>query len=119
MTWTGTILGNLVSMKNSRRIVRFGSRPGMVKSKDALAWEKSAKTQLAFLRARPLLEGPLEIQVTVYFRSRRSDLDIELLKDVLQGYVYANDAQIIRMEAEKLLDVSNPRCEVIVTQCEE
>jgi len=90
------------------------------------------RVALAAAQARPaaLLEGPLAVTVTV-FRSRpkaakravwpvtRPDLD-NVLKalDVLQGLVMRNDAQIVRVVAEKRYAADSPGLAITVTALE-
>jgi Holliday junction resolvase RusA-like endonuclease len=61
-----------------------------------------------------LLEGDLRISITIYYASRRPDLDESLILDLLQGYVYANDRQIKEKHIYWGLDKENPRSEITV-----
>lgn len=57
----GTIPGQLVSMKNQRQIVRFGTRMASIKSAKARAWEKVAVAAIreASGGAWVTIQGPL------------------------------------------------------------
>jgi len=106
-----TIEGNLPSMKNSRRVVRNRStgRVMVIKSRQALEYEKAFLMQLPG-RVRLGIMDEVSLEVVVWFQSRRSDLDIEFLKDLLQrGGVIGNDRQIMHMRAWKLIDRVRPR----------
>lgn len=112
-----TILGNLQSKANSRRMIR----PGLViKSKTALEFEASALMQLkAPMRARKPFEKPVACEFTVYYQSRRSDLDTSLIRDILQkAGVYLNDRQIDECHEWKHIDKTNPRVEILVYEIE-
>ncbi len=93
--WTGTIIGQPCSKANSRKMVKIKGKWRSIKSGEALIYEDSAQKQLAGLRARPLIEGPVRVSMRVHYRSGRPDLDESLILDVLQGYVYKNDRQVV------------------------
>lgn len=113
-----TILGNLQSKANSRRMIR----PGLViKSKKALEYVDSALMQLkAPMRSRQPFTKPVACEFTVYYVSRRSDLDTSLMRDILQeAGVYLNDRQIEEVHEYKHFDKTNPRVEILVYELEE
>ncbi len=64
----------------------------------------------------PLLTGPIGIIVRIYRPKRIGDLGnrIKVLEDALQGVLFANDSQIVRIEATRHEDKANPRAEVAV-----
>lgn len=112
------ILGQLCSMKNRRRQLR-NRRTGKMfsaKSTDAMRYMADFCAQVPVnLRGLMLgtLEQPLRLSGTVYYRSRRSDLDIELLKDCLQtARVIRNDRDIIQERVDAAVDKKNPRVEI-------
>ena len=134
------ILGEMVSMKNSREIVMFGKRPGVRKSDKALAYEKAAARQIP-LEARQMLSGPLRVTMHVYYASERPDLDGALLLDIMAAKykktkgklqciapgqyqyaegvrvvdvrgVYENDRQCREQHFFHHIDRANPRTEV-------
>ena len=110
----GTIPGQLVSMKNGRKIVMFGKRPGSIKSDKARAWEKIA---IAAIREATgdgwiTIQGPVCLTVRAYYANARSDLDTALLHDCLQAAgAIQNDKQIVEEHAYRLTDKDNPRVE--------
>jgi len=69
-----------------------------VKSAEALQYAEDAKKQLGFLRARPIIEGPVKVTMVIHYRSRHPDLDESLILDVLQGFVYKNDRQVVHKD---------------------
>lgn len=66
----------------------------------------------------PPLSGDLAIYVNVWYASRRPDLDIELIKDLLQGVVYLNDRQIKEQHSKHHLDKDNPRCRIVLRRAD-
>ena len=108
------IYGEPVSMKNSRKIVRFGNRPGLIKSDAARAYERDVIIQVRTLPR--LLEGDLAVTAHVYYKTRRKDLDIELLFDCLQGRIYQNDRQIKEKHIYWHLDKKSPRVEIEIKE---
>jgi len=109
-----TIHGEPCSKANSRRIVRSKSGGSMViKSKKALDYVKSFAEQCPTLEE--LIEKDVAIEITIFYASRRPDLDESLILDCLQGKVYKND----RAVKEKHIfwggvDKENPRAEISV-----
>ena len=117
---TGTVLGQLPSLKNRRRLVR-NRRTGqalIIKSAEAMSYEQT------FINAIPEkyrvgYGGPVSVKVRVWYQSRRSDLSTELLFDLLaKAGIIANDRQIHHVESWKGLDRENPRVHFSVTKWE-
>lgn len=137
-----TILGQCVSMKNSRQIVRLkngGAR--LIKSNEALAYERTAQMQIP-PSARQMLEGPVRVTLRMFYESERPDLDGALLLDVMASEtamvagkiekvangqfvqkqtkqlvrrgVYINDRQVREIHMFHGIDKRNPRVEVEV-----
>jgi len=65
-----------------------------------------------------LMDGDLSLTMIVYRPAKRGDLDnfFKLTLDSLQGIVYSNDSQIVRILAERHDDKYNPRVEVEISQ---
>ena len=95
----GIIHGTLESKSNSRRVVKRGAKPMMIKSDKARAYVESAVAQLRSLKARmgwPTFKQDVSLAVLVHYPDRRRDLDIELFCDCLQqAEIIANDRQIV------------------------
>lgn len=129
-----TILGQACSKANSRRIVTIGERPSVIKSKDAIAFERDALRQIP-LAARKRLEGPVRVTLRMFYASERPDLDESIVLDVLQDRwgkrqergalletsrpllqagVYRNDRQVREKHVYHAIDKRNPRVEIEV-----
>jgi len=119
MSWSfkRTIIGNLVSMKNGRQMI--WSQKKIIKSKKALEFEDNVLLQIGANRIP--FEGRVGMWATVWYKNPLSDLDVELLKDILQApkpprmkgaNVIKDDNQICEMHVMKKLDKKNPRIDV-------
>lgn len=113
-SWFGVIYGEPASKANGRRLVRFGNRPASIKSKKALDFVAAVQRQTPLLV--PLMTGPLRITATIYYASRRPDLDESALLDALQGRIYANDRAVVTKTVTKAIDRTNPRTEITVEE---
>ena len=116
------VMGNCASLKNSRRLFR-NRRTGQAQ----FARSKSATTFMdAFVLQVPLkyrnlklgsLTAPLRLLATVFYQSRRSDLDISAVMDGLQAAgVIANDRFIIEQHLFAEVDKDNPRVEITIEE---
>lgn len=127
-----TILGEPASKANQRRIVNFGERTALVKSKKALGYERDSLRQIP-PAARQRLEGPVCVTLRIYYASERPDLDESIVLDVLQDRwskvpgglagtdrrlaqagVYRNDRQVREKHVYHCIDRRNPRTDVEV-----
>lgn len=125
-----TIIGQAASKSNSRNVVKIGGRSALVKSKEALRFVRDAQLQIP-ASARQRIEGPVRVAMRIYYPSNLSDLDEQLVLDVLQDQwskrdkvtgertllragVYRNDRQVVRRYCEKAIDKANPRVMVLV-----
>ena len=109
------IFGEPASAKNRRRIVSVGGKPRLIKSAKALAYEKVFREQCP--KCEPIIEGDCALSVEVYYGSRRPDLAaVDLIQDLLQGFVYVNDRQVKASQSLWNLDKENPRCRIKVRQ---
>lgn len=88
-------------------------RGRMVVSAEAKAYKEQAGW-LARAAGAELLTGDVSLTVRVYRPAKRGDLDnaIKILIDSMQGILYENDSQIVRIVAERYDDKHNPRVEV-------
>ena len=107
-----TVLGEPASKSNSRRLVTIRNRPAFIKSKKALNYAKDFSRQCPVLD--PLLEGYLEVEMTVYYATRRPDLDESVILDCMQNKIYKNDRQVKSKIIRWSLSRSNPRSEITV-----
>jgi|TARA_R100001443_G_scaffold2014_2_gene6953 hypothetical protein len=106
------ILGEPASKANSRKIVMFGKRPAIIKSQKARDYVKSFAEQASQVQIDELLEGDLWVELTIYYASRRPDLDESVVLDCLQGIAYTNDRQIKEKHVYHDLDKTNPRTKI-------
>lgn len=107
-----TIYGEPASKANSRQLVTNArtKRPMFIKSGKARDYEAAVKKQVRPIS--PLLTGPLSITATIYYRTRRPDLDESIILDALQGLIYENDRQIREKHIYHGINKENPRTEI-------
>jgi len=128
-----TIFGEPCSKANSRRIVTLArgkehERTAVVKSKEALVYERDALRQIP-AHARLRLEGPVAVTLHIWYASERPDLDESIVLDVLQDRyakdpgdtrrlvqagVYRNDRQVREKHVYHGIDRANPRASVVI-----
>jgi len=112
------VYGEPASKANSRRLVSFkrkggaGTRPALIKSQKALDYNDAFRLQCPKLS--PLMEGDVSVTITIYYASRRPDLDESVILDAMQGLVYLNDRQVKEKHIFWGLDKERPRAEIIV-----
>ncbi len=96
---TITLHGRIPSKKNSKRLVMFGHRPGIISSKDYEAWHTLAsyelKGQVKGMTNRIRLSGQHRIEIT-FFAAKRFKADLtnkaESIMDLLvDNYVIEDD----------------------------
>ena len=111
-----TIYGEPASKANSRKLVLIKGRPAFIKSKKARDYVEMFNKQCPVLDE--LMEGDLRVDITVYYRTRRPDLDVTLILDCLEKRIYNNDRQVREQHLYWGLDKENPRAEILVQQRE-
>ena len=104
--------GEPASKANSRQIVMFGKRPAIIKSKKARDYVRAFEKQVKPLTS--LLEGDLAVHITIYYASRRPDLDESVILDCMERVIYGNDRQVKEKHIFHGLDKDNPRSEIFV-----
>ncbi len=105
----------LVSAKNRK----IQSRRATFKNPEVVAFERDFAALVPRDACIGLgsLEQPIRTTITVYYRSRRSDLDCALLYDCLQtAGVITNDRYIIEKHESAKVDAKNPRVEICVEE---
>lgn len=122
------IVGQPCSKANSRRLVALNGSPRLIKSKEALAYERDARRQIP-RSARRMMRGPVRVTLHLYYASERPDLDESIVLDVMQPVwgklpgqkrvmvelgVYANDRQVREKHVFHHVDRKNPRAEIVV-----
>ena len=107
---TFVVYGEPASKANSRKMVTIGGMPRLIKSRKALSYSEAFKLQC---KGSPV-EGDVKVSMTIYYASRRPDLDESLILDLLQGVAYLNDRQVKEKHIIWGLDKENPRTEIRV-----
>lgn len=115
-----TVHAQLASKSNSRQLV-INPTTGKwrsIKSTSARLFEQAFRAQCP-ARARVEIGGYVVLTVTVYYRSKRSDLDVSMVMDCLERErVIKNDRQVVELHARKRWDKADPRVEVKVEEVE-
>lgn len=111
------IFGEPASKANSRKVVRFGNMPRLIKSEKALNYSEMFKQQCT--RLGVLMTGDLRVTMHIWYASRRPDLDDSLILDLMQGLIYENDRQVKERHLYWHLDPDNPRAEILVEKMPE
>lgn len=113
-----TVFGEPASKANSRRLIYNSKtrRPMVIKSQKALNYVRDFTKQCPTLS--PLLEGELAVTMTIYYASKRPDLDESILLDAMEGRIYGNDRQVREKHVFHGLDRKNPRADIAVTHRE-
>ena len=108
------IYGEPASKANSRKMVtnRATGKTMFIKSDKARRYEKDFKMQCPVLST--LMEGDLKVTITIYYASRRPDLDESVILDCMQGMIYVNDRQVKEKHVKWGLDKENPRSEISI-----
>jgi crossover junction endodeoxyribonuclease RusA len=90
-------------------------RGNMVVSAEAKAYREVVATRLYGVKP---YTGDVSLTVGVYRPQKSGDLDgrLKQLLDALQGYLYVDDKQIVRIVADRYDDKANPRVEVTVAE---
>ena len=91
----------------------FGKRPAIIKSKKARDYVKYFQKQCPTLDT--LVTEDLVVEITIYYASRRPDLDESVILDCMQGFIYKNDRQVKKKIINWGLDKDNPRSEIKVS----
>lgn len=114
--------GQCASLKNRRRLLRnkatgkafFARAKAAISFMDAFQAQVPAKYRNLKLGA---LDRPLRLIATVFYQSRRSDLDISAVMDGLQkAGVIANDRFLVEQHLYAEIDKLNPRVEIQVEE---
>jgi Holliday junction resolvase RusA-like endonuclease len=111
------IFGEPASKANSRKMVRFGNMPRLIKSDKARAYAVAFQQQCKSIT--PLMSGDLRVTMWIYYASRRPDLDDSLILDLMQGLIYENDRQVKERHLYWGLDPERPRAEIIIERMED
>ena len=108
------VYGEPASKSNSRKFVfnRKTNRPMFIKSDKARNYEKLFRKQCQKLDE--LITDDVEVQIKIYYKTRRPDLDESLILDLMQDFIYANDRQVKKKVITWGLDKEEPRSHIRV-----
>jgi hypothetical protein len=112
------IFGEPASKANQRKLVTIKGRPAFIKSQKARDYVEAFKKQCPSLGDQ-MLEGELYVRMTIYYASRRPDLDESVILDCMQDLIYKNDRQVREKHIYWGLDKDNPRSEIEVGRIHE
>lgn len=112
------IHGEPASKANSRKLVTIKGRPAFIKSDKARKYVKQFEEQCPQMGDSMFLDD-VEVEMTVFYASRRPDLDESVILDCMQGFIYKNDRQVKRKIITWGLDKENPRSEITVRLMEQ
>lgn len=95
-------------------VPNYGGRRGVRKSAACEAWEyeaaMTAKAQRGMLVPKPF---KVAMSVRMFYKYERDiDSSQKALQDCMQGILYDDDSQIVRLEITKEKDAKNPRIEM-------
>lgn len=107
------VRGEPASKSNSRKLVTIKGRPAFIKSEKARKYVKQFEEQCPQMGDSMFLDD-VEVEMTVFYASRRPDLDESVILDCMQGFIYKNDRQVKRKIITWGLDKKNPRSEITV-----
>ena len=107
------IHGEPASKSNSRKLVTIKGRPAFIKSDKARKYVKQFEEQCPQMGDSMFIDD-VEVEMTVFYASRRPDLDESVILDCMQGFIYKNDRQVKRKIITWGLDKENPRSEITV-----
>lgn len=95
------------------RLYKIGKR-GMYKNPEANRYKTSCFVACHQAKIYKPTDAELELSIKWYRKSLRGDIDgiLKVLLDALQGILYENDSQIMKLTVEKLHDKKNPRIEL-------
>jgi len=110
-----TVYGEPASKANSRKLVtnKRTGKPMFIKSSKARRYVMDFQIQCRPLE--PLIEDDVLVKMTIYYASRRPDLDESVILDAMQGYIYKNDRQVKHKDICWGLDRENPRADIEIS----
>ena len=112
------IHGEPASKSNSRKLVTIKGRPAFIKSDKARKYVKQFEEQCPQMGDSMFIDD-VEVEMTVFYASRRPDLDESVILDCMQAFIYKNDRQVKRKVITWGLDKENPRAEITVRLMEQ
>ena len=92
-------------------------RAKVILSREGRAYKERAEL-LGKAQAKGLMDGPVEVWLTVYFPNRRGDLDnrVKPTLDAIQGVAILNDSQVEAYHVMRRVDAECPRVEIKISR---
>jgi Holliday junction resolvase RusA-like endonuclease len=89
-------------------------------SREARAYKEAADAEFRRMALQPI-EGPVMLCAEVFRPRRAGDLDnwSKILLDVLSGWAYRDDSQIVSIHLERFEDPALPRVQVLVSPADQ
>jgi Holliday junction resolvase RusA-like endonuclease len=115
---TFVIFGEPASKANSRKLVTLGGRPAFIKSQKARDYVPEFQRQCREQFKLKITDKDVRVEITIYYSSRRPDLDESVILDAMQGIVYVNDRQVKQRFAYWGLNKLMPHCVIRVVECD-
>ena len=112
------ILGQTPSKSNCYKIITLHGHGSLAKTTALKAYEKSFYLQCNHYRNKNI-KGLFELQLDVYNRSQRPDLDgsFKIVLDCMQSCkAISNDRNCVKIVAQKFVDKVNPRIEFTIKE---
>jgi len=114
--------GSIRSKKNSKRIYKQGKFTRVLPSRAYLEWEEKARFSVSVQHLTLPIKDyykdkSVSINAQIYYKGQQPDLSgcLESIGDAMEGYLWANDKQIISWDGSRLHhDLKNPRTELTV-----
>lgn len=103
------------SLNRMYRTACQGGRSRIYKSAEGVAYQQSIKLYVPNIE--PLV-GSVAVSIAVYRPQKRGDIDnvLKCLLDALNGILWLDDSQIVRLLIERYDDKANPRAVVVVSK---
>ena len=110
------IEGEPASKSNARKLVHVKGRMLFIKSKKALQYVKDFDIQCPSLET--LYNQDVMVEMIIFYKTRRPDLDESLILDCMQGNVFINDRQVKQKHIYWGLDRDRPIAVIRVSALE-
>lgn len=107
-----TVYGEPASKANSRQFVLIKGRPAFIKSKKARDYVRDFDRQCK--KIDPLIEDDVAVEIKIFYKTRRPDLDESVILDCMQDKIYKNDRQVKEKHIYHGIDKESPRAEITV-----
>ena len=120
--WSATLEGRVISLKNSKRVVRAGGRTIVLPSKAHQAFLERALPQLLPYRPSEPFAFPYDLYLTFHLKGKL-DADIDNLSAsvsdlLMDARIIADDKHCVRLVAEKRAGAADFRTAIALVERE-